>query len=485
MGMEWTITIEGKNEFGDVCRKELRIEKNWEHLFDGDIGLSIDDGKKIMAALQSAVVNHEAETYSLFRRVCPDCHTFRRVKDYTTRRIRTVFGIVEVRNPRWMLCRDCHPGMVVAFAPLNEICPDRATPEMMELTARLGSMMPYRQAAHVLAEFLPLEPTETHATVRNRTIRIGERLDDQIAEEEWRARPPTDERRQLEMQLPGDRRKEFVISIDTAHVRSADRNSARSFELVVARCGRGGRGEVGGRYFVTGSTDQTALRDRTLHALRREGYCGFGDVTVISDGAEILKRLPRAMPRPTIHIIDWFHIAMKIQPMQQIAEHLIRSRSGRLETLPSIDRDIRAVKWRLWHGRVDRAIRDLERLLATLKHAQRDDEFSIARLHSLGLQLLTYVRSNRGAIVNYGKRYRAELRVATTLAESAVNSLVAKRMVKKQQMRWSLHGAHMLMQVRTAELNGELRDRLRTPFRQPEPNVPSLFKPKPPLLCAA
>jgi hypothetical protein len=139
----------------------------------------------------------------------------------------------------------------------------------------------------------------------------------------------------------------------------------------------------------------------------------------------------------------------------------------------------------LWHGRVDRAIRDLERLLATLKHAQRDDEFSIVRLHSLGLRLLTYVRSNRGAIVNYGKRYRAELRVATTLAESAVNSLVAKRMVKKQQMRWSLHGAHMLMQVRTAELNGELRDRLRTPFRQPEPNVPSLFKPKPPLLRAA
>ncbi|OWK18991.1 hypothetical protein AJ88_46905 [Mesorhizobium amorphae CCBAU 01583] len=60
-------------------------------------------------------------------------------------------------------------------------------------------------------------------------------------------------------------------------------------------------------------------------------------------------------------------------------------------------------------------------------------------------------------IVNYGKRYRAGLRVATTLAESAVNSVVGKRMVKKQQMRWSLHGAHMLMQVRAAEINGELR----------------------------
>ena len=165
MAVEWTIMIEGRNEFGDTCRKEVRIDKSWESLFDGDIGLSIDDGKKIMSALQSAVVNHEAETYSLFRRVCPDCHTFRPVKDYTARRIRTVFGTVEVRNPRWMLCRDCCPGMDGAFAPLKEICPDRATPELMELTARLGSMMPYRQAAKVLADFLPVEPTETQATV--------------------------------------------------------------------------------------------------------------------------------------------------------------------------------------------------------------------------------------------------------------------------------------------------------------------------------
>lgn len=293
------------------------------------------------------------------------------------------------------------------------------------------------------------------------------------------------DRQQLETKLPGDRRKEFVISIDTAHVRSSERNSERNFELVVTRCGRGGRGEPGGRYLVSGSTAQHAIRDRALHALEGVGYSGFGDVTVISDGAEILKRLPRAMPKPTTHIIDWFHIAMKIQPMQQTADHIVRSRSGLFERLLTIDRDIRSVKWRLWHGQVDRAIRDVESLLARLNQPQGETEFSIARLRNLGVQLLTYVRSNRSAIVNYGKRYRAGMRVATTLAESAVNSLVGKRMVKKQQMRWSLHGAHMLMQVRTAEINGELHDRLRGPFRQPEPSVPPIFKPKPPLLRAA
>lgn len=56
---------------------------------------------------------------------------------------------------------------------------------------------------------------------------------------------------------------------------------------------------------------------------------------------------------------------MKIQPMQQIADHIVRSGSGPFEALPTIDRDVRAVKWRLWLGRVGRAIRDLEQLLGS------------------------------------------------------------------------------------------------------------------------
>ncbi|MER8797027.1 hypothetical protein NKH75_23010 [Mesorhizobium sp. M0984] len=45
MAVEWTVTIEGRNEFGDTCRKEVRIDKSWESLFHGDIGFSIGDSK--------------------------------------------------------------------------------------------------------------------------------------------------------------------------------------------------------------------------------------------------------------------------------------------------------------------------------------------------------------------------------------------------------------------------------------------------------
>jgi hypothetical protein len=34
-------------------------------------------------------------------------------------------------------------------------------------------------------------------------------------------------------------------------------------------------------------------------------------------------------------------------------------------------------------------------------------------------------------------------------------------MVKKQQIRWSQKGAHLLLQIRTRVLNGELRDEFK------------------------
>lgn len=99
--------------------------------------------------------------------------------------------------------------------------------------------------------------------------------------------------------------------------------------------------------------------------------------------------------------------------------------------------------------------------------------------------MLTYIRSNRAAIIDYRARYRVGRRIATNLAESAVNSLVAKRMVKSQQMRWSPRSAHLMLQVRAAMINGNLRQRLREQADTPALGVPAIFQPMPPLLKAA
>lgn len=54
-----------------------------------------------------------------------------------------------------------------------------------------------------------------------------------------------------------------------------------------------------------------------------------------------------------------------------------------------------------------------------------------------------YIEQNRGSITNYGVRYREGKRIASTAAEASVNNLVARRMDKKLQMRWSERGASL------------------------------------------
>jgi len=70
-----------------------------------------------------------------------------------------------------------------------------------------------------------------------------------------------------------------------------------------------------------------------------------------------------------------------------------------------------------------------------------------------------YLQSNAQYLVNYGWRYRRGMPISSSIAESAVNEVVS--------LRWTNKGAHLLVQVREAVLNGELKmrdmpDRRRT-----------------------
>jgi negative regulator of sigma E activity len=88
------------------------------------------------------------------------------------------------------------------------------------------------------------------------------------------------------------------------------------------------------------------------------------------------------------------------------------------------------------------------------------DGSTTCHMFSQGLMnLAIYIEQNSCSIANYGERYRAGKRIAATAAEASVNSLIARRMVKKQQMRWTEKGANLLLQVRVAIANGNLKER--------------------------
>ena len=125
---------------------------------------------------------------------------------------------------------------------------------------------------------------------------------------------------------------------------------------------------------------------------------------------------------------------------------------------------IERVKWFLWHGNLMRADETLYDLLEEIggvreqdRQAGRPPSVVLRKLDRALDEFATYVDNNAGAIVNYGERYRCGERISTGFVESAVNQVISKRFVKKQQMRWTPRGAHLLLQVRTQVLNDELR----------------------------
>ncbi len=146
----------------------------------------------------------------------------------------------------------------------------------------------------------------------------------------------------------------------------------------------------------------------------------------------------------------WFHITMRITVMTQLAKGL---RSAP-ELSATVQEELQRLKWFLWHGNVFRSLQTIDDLAMDLEgedgHAARDKLAKAVR------EFRGYLAANAGSIPNDGERHRAGEVISTSFVESAVNQVISKRMVKKQQMRWSPRGAHLLLQIRTRVLNDTL-----------------------------
>jgi hypothetical protein len=122
----------------------------------------------------------------------------------------------------------------------------------------------------------------------------------------------------------------------------------------------------------------------------------------------------------------------------------------------SMDKHLESLKWHVWHGNVYRALQIVEDLECDLESPAAPSERAKKLLKAVN-EFRHYIEANRSSIPNYGDRYRHGEPIATSFAESTVNQVVSKRMVKKQQMRWTERGAHRLLQVRARVLNKDLR----------------------------
>ena len=155
---------------------------------------------------------------------------------------------------------------------------------------------------------------------------------------------------------------------------------------------------------------------------------------------------------------------MRLTTMTQTAKGL-PAMMGVEEVLPLRDevmRQLERLKWSLWHGNVFRALKVLRVVEFDLEGAVYENGNATARkLYKVVQEFYTYIDRNQGYIPNYGERYRNGERISTGFVESTVNQVVSKRMEKKQQMRWTQRGAHLLLQIRTRVLNDEWEETFR------------------------
>jgi len=182
--------------------------------------------------------------------------------------------------------------------------------------------------------------------------------------------------------------------------------------------------------------------------------------TVLCDGDAGLWRLQRAvLPGATV-VLDWWHAAVRFEHALQSARGL---KAGTADTslADAAVRGLERAKWRLWHGHWPGCRRKLAALYRWAERHSVRDIAGMDKLRQHAGDLLAYLERNEAALVHYAARRRRGEPIATSFVESAVNEIIAWRMNKAQQMRWSRATVQPFLAVRTAVLNDTLTDAFR------------------------
>ena len=400
----------------------------------GHLGLTLTEAKQLLARVQQGVVAAQTDKHGRLRPNCRSCGGRCHVKDWRPHQIATLFGGVSMRLPRF-LCVDCGRGETGVTWPSH--C--RSIPELDQLQAHLSALMTYRVAAGVLQHLLPVDSGRSPETLRDHTLQVGAQLGNAPAIR------------------PAAAASAVTVSLDSTFIRGCD-DGERHLEV------RGGNVETaaGGRHVfgavVKAGTDITELIRGNLQAV---GQTDDTEVTAFTDGCSGLRSTLADAGVTKPPILDWFYIAMRLQHAKQAARGLSIDEPGREQAKAAIIEEVERLRWRIWNGKAKNARLSIDRIRKVMhvfkgEHGHRMTGVPSRKLWRALHEVDRYLNRQSSWLVDYARRYRAGLRVGTSITEGTANFLVNRRMNKSQQMRWSRRGADLLLQVRCAVYNGTL-----------------------------
>jgi len=309
--------------------------------------------------------------------------------------------------------------------PLRALIPGQIAPERLYLEARWSSLVPYAAAAGLLADVLPIASGANRTTVREHALRVAERVEAELGEErpcfiegcpaEWAALP-----------IPEGR---IVAALDGGYVRNWDDRKS-NFEPIVGRSVPEDRPPC---YLgLVHGYDQKPKR-RLFEMLKSQGLQANQDVTFLTDGGEEVRSLTELVTPEAEHVLDWFHITMRLTVLSQYARgvsHYDPAEGARL--LSALD----SIKWLLWHGNQYRAGEEIAFLEGDVDRLELEYPH-LGKFTRVAHEFAVYIATNAGSLINYSERFRSGERISSCLAESTVNAVISKRFAKRQQMQWT------------------------------------------------
>jgi len=449
--MQWTVRLEARTSQGEVTTTELVTFSRPAVVSTlAEVGLVLSETK----TLQASMLCGQVAEYAAHHRACVGCGTLQPLKDRRKRRLQTLFGTVEVEAPRFRMCR-CRPSATQEWArtvsPVCALLTARCTPELERVQAELGARTSFRDGVRILEALLPVSPAN-HESLRSRTHAIAlqlEAADRQAAAEITAGQDDTAMAAAADASRP-------VVMLDGAYIRAMPGHQVRNFEAI---CGKVEREGQPTRRFALVRSVAEQPHALLRAALQDQGWREGDAVTAISDGDPALPALVRsATGGPVEPILDWFHLSMRVQHVEQVMGGLCALEPPSLAPLDQAQIDVERLRHLLWNGHHEKACEALGRITSWAKDAvvlnDPAMEARAKRLLARCTELQAYIETNEGALIDYGQRYRTGKPISTSRAEGTVNQLVSARMNKRQQMRWSPQGAHRVLQVRAALLDG-------------------------------
>ena len=415
----------------------LSLDKGSDRL--EDLGLSLSESKDILAGLQRPMIEAQLAAYVDRHRCCERCGRSLLIKGSYQLLFRTLFGALSLTSPRFHRCC-CRPGESKTFSPLTTLLTEHTSPELLYLETKWASLASYGMTVDLLKDVLPIDRANI-STVRRDLNKIAAR-----AEAELDREPPCPSQGAPDVRQ--DETDPVVVGIDGGYVRNWHEKKRR-FKVVVGKSIVKNQSD---RYFGLVQTHDHQPKCRVANVLQEQGLSMTEEMIFLTDSADHVRNLAVDMSPSAEHLLDWFHLSMRLHILSRYTEGLKHYDPREAAELAS---RLKRIKWCLWHGKTDEALRRISLLADDLTKIDTAYSYMKRFVRKTG-ELHTYVTNNQSSITDYGKRWRQGKRIATSFVESAVNVLIGKRFVKSQQMQWSKQGAHHLLQTRARTLDGTL-----------------------------